>query len=87
MQTAITFTHETLNMDGESYSDCEFRDCRLIFAGGVPPEFNQCRFNNCDWRLEGAAANTLESLKVIWGVGGKAVVQLLIKEITGGGGR
>lgn len=87
MQTATIFNHETVALDGESFSDCEFRDSRLVYSGGEPPHFEGCRFTGCDWRFEGPAANTLAHLKVVWGAGGKAPVQQMIKEITGGGGR
>ena len=83
MQTATMFNHETVVMDGESFVDCEFRDCRLVYSGGQAPAFKGCRFDNCDWRMEGAAASTLEHLKGIWAAGGKAAVQVMIKEITG----
>lgn len=87
MPTATVFTHETVPLDGEEFSDCEFRQCRLAYAGGEPPSFSACRFEQCDWKFEGPAARTLEHLKVAWGAGAKAPVQALIKEITGGGGR
>jgi hypothetical protein len=87
MQTATIYNHETLDLDGESFSDCEFRQCRLVYRGGEPPHFRNCRFDDCDWRLDDAAQRTLGHLKVMWGAGAKAQVQALIKEITGGGGR
>lgn len=87
MQTAVIYNHETVALDGEAFSDCEFRDCRLVFSGGEAPVFNRCRFDDCDWRFEGAAQNTLAHLKAVWAAGGKATVQALIKEITGAGGR
>ena len=87
VQTATIYNHETLTLDGESFADCEFRDCRLVYGGGEPPSFRGCRFDNCEWKFEGAAARTLAHLKGVWGVGGKATVQALIKDITGGGGR
>ena len=83
MQTATLFSHETIDLDGERFSDCEFRDCRMIYRGGEPPRFDNCRFGTCDWRFEDAAARTLEHMKVLWAVGGKAPVQALIKTITG----
>ena len=87
MQTATIFNHETVVLDGQAFEDCEFRDCRLSYSGGAVPRFDSCRFENCDWRFEDAASHTLAFLKVLWGVGGKAPVQAVIKEITGGGGR
>ncbi len=83
MQTAIIFNHETVTLDGEEFSDCEFRDCRMVYSGGEPPVFSQCRFDGCDWKFDEAAGRTLAFLKLVWTVGGKAPVQAVIKEITG----
>jgi hypothetical protein len=83
MQTATLFSHETVALDGELFSDCEFRDCRMIYRGGEPPKFESCRFIECDWRFEGAAAHTLDFMKGLWAVGAKAQVQAVIKSITG----
>lgn len=85
MQTATIFNHETVVLDGEHYADCEFRGCRLVYRGGETPHFEACRFEDCDWKFEGAAARTLALMKLVWGTGGKAPVQAMIKEITGGG--
>ncbi len=88
LQTATLYSHETLALDGESYSDCEFKDCRLVYGGGEPPIFERCRFADCEWKFEGPAARTLAHMKVVWGAGGKTTVQALIKDITAvGGGR
>jgi hypothetical protein len=85
MQTATTFNHETVVLDGESFSDCEFRDCRLIYSGGEAPSFSDCKFDKCEWKIDGPAAQTMAHLKAVWAAGGKSTVQLWIKEITGGG--
>jgi len=87
METATIFNHETVNLDGQHFADCEFRECRMVYAGGDVPVFESCRFDNCDWRFDDAAQRTLAYLKQVWAVGGKAPVQALIKEITGGGGK
>jgi hypothetical protein len=83
MQTATIFNHETVALDGESFYDCTFQTCRMVYSGGELPNFDHCQFENCDWKFEDAANRTLGLLKVIWGVGGKAPVQAMIKEITG----
>ena len=48
MQTATIFNHETIALDGETFSDCEFRTCRLVYSGGKVPSFSDCRFDGCD---------------------------------------
>lgn len=87
MQTATIFNLETVPLDGEMFADCEFRECRMVYSGGKPPVFDNCRFDGCDWRFDDAAARTLAHLKVVWAAGGKAQVQALIKEITVSGGK
>lgn len=85
MQTATIFNHETVALDGEHFSDCQFLGCRMVYRGGEVPVFENCKFDDCDWRFDDAAARTLSYMKLIWNVGGKAPVQAKIKEITGGG--
>jgi len=87
MPSDTIYNHETVALDGETFSSCEFRDCRLVYSGGELPVFENCRFDGVDWRQDDAASRTLGYLKMVWGVGGKAPIQALIKEITGGGGK
>ncbi|THD77657.1 MAG: hypothetical protein E7812_12920 [Phenylobacterium sp.] len=83
MPSGSICNHETIQLDGETFVDCEFRGCRLVYAGGEPPHFTDCRFEDCEWKFDAAAARTLAHLKLVWSLGGKATVQGLIKEITG----
>lgn len=82
MPSGVTYSHETVVLDGQEFSDCEFRDCRLVYSGGEVPAFADCRFHACDWKIEEAAARTLSYLKLVWGVGEKPTVQAVIKDIT-----
>lgn len=82
MPSNITYSHDTVVLEAETFSRCEFRDCRLIYAGGEPATLIECKFFDCDWRLEGAAARTLAHLKLMWSAGSKGEVQALIKDIT-----
>jgi hypothetical protein len=54
MQRSTTFNHETLQLDGDSFADCEFKHCRMVYAGGEPPRFDNCKFDDCEWKFEGA---------------------------------
>lgn len=83
MSTSVVYSHETVSLDGQVFSDCEFLNSRLIYAGGEPPVFEHCRFRDCDWRFEGPAGRTLAHLKTLWAAGEKMSVQAAIKEITG----
>jgi len=82
MTTATSYSHETLVVDGEHYADCDFQDCRLVYAGGALPSFKDCRFNACDWKLDEAADRTIDLLRLVWNIGDKVPVQTIIKSIT-----
>ena len=81
-QSHVKFSHETVRVDGEAFSECDFTGCRMVYAGGDVPEFSECRFQDCEWKFEQAASQTLGYLKLIWSVGAKSAVQATIKEIT-----
>lgn len=82
MPSNVSYNHETVLVDGEAFSDCNFATCRLVYSGGGLPTFDGCRFDNCEWKLEESAAHTLSYLRLMWTVGAKAAVQATIKEIT-----
>ncbi len=82
MESGVSYNHQTVALDGEVFSDCDFAACRLVYSGGKPPQFNSCRFDACEWKFDEAAADTLSYLKLMWSVGAKAAVQTTIKEIT-----
>ncbi len=82
MQNGVSFNHQTVMLDGETFSNCQFAACRLVYSGGQPPQFDRCRFDSCEWKFDEAAAHTLSYLKLMWSVGAKAAVQTTIKEIT-----
>ncbi len=83
MPNGMTYNHETVALDGQQFVDCEFRDARLVYSGGEPPEFSRCRFDACEWKFDDAAARTLAHMQLMWSVGAKPTVQGLIKDITG----
>ena len=52
MADGAIYNHETVALDGEVFSSCEFRDCRLVYSGGEPPVFTDCRIDDCEWKLD-----------------------------------
>lgn len=82
MPSNVTYSHETVILEAETFSGCEFRDCRLIYTGGEPAQLENCKFVDCEWKLDEGAARTLAFLKTMWLAGAKASVQGLIKDVT-----
>jgi hypothetical protein len=82
VQSGASYNHETVVLDGEAFSNCTFQSCRMVYAGGGAPTFDACRFVDCEWKFEAAAAETLACLQLMWTAGAKPAVQSMIKDIT-----
>jgi hypothetical protein len=54
-----------VRLDGNTFRDCEFVDARLIFEGGLPPNFINCRFTNSSFTFQEAAGNTVNFLRAM----------------------
>lgn len=46
-------------LDDMIFSNCEFRNADLVYSGGVPPNFINCRFADSRFTFDAAAGNTL----------------------------
>lgn len=52
-----------VTLDGSIFINVDFNDAELTYKGGVPPGFDNCRFNNSTFSLVGAAGNTVNFLR------------------------
>lgn len=82
MQDGASYNHQTVALDGETFSNCSFQSCRLVFGGAAAPTFEDCQFVDCEWKFEGSAAETMACLKLMWNAGAKPAVQTMIKDVT-----
>jgi hypothetical protein len=67
VQQDSVFKNEEMVLDGNGYDNCWFENCTLWYKGGDPPEFSNCQFISCNWRLGDIPMNTIKfiaSLKV-----------------------
>ena len=60
-----TIVSDRVNVDGKTFTDVNFDGATLVYGGGTPPSFNNCRFNTASFTFEGAAGNTLAFLKAM----------------------
>lgn len=54
----VTLTGE-IALDSAVFINVDFKSARLIYLGGPPPSFKNCRFNNATFIFDGPAGNTL----------------------------
>ncbi len=79
-----TINSKQINLDGNSFIDCEITNSVLIYKGGPLPLLKDCRINDCQWSFAGEAANTLQFMAAMYsgmGVGGMDLIDQTISNI------
>lgn len=76
-----SFINQTIAMDGETFIDCSFINCRLVYAGTAEVELQGCTMQQCGWFFDGAAARTLGMLRSMYAGGFKDEVEQAIAGI------
>jgi hypothetical protein len=79
-----TFAHEPVQMDGNTYRNCRFEQCTLIYSGGEIPRLENNSFTECRWVFDGAALRTmafLRDLNYYGAAGGRALVDSTFETI------
>ncbi len=79
-----TMTNVSEVIDGNTYTDCRFDNCKLIFRGGEIPRISGCHFENCQWQFEDAAERTLIFMRQLYhgmGAGGAQLVEATLAQL------
>jgi hypothetical protein len=79
-----TFKGETVTLDGNTFHQCTFENCELIYKGGKPPAMSGCSFNTPRFKFEGPAADTLAFFAAMYHGGLQVVVDDTFKQIRAG---
>lgn len=58
----ILFEDTSVTVDGCTFVECSFVNVALVFAGGIEPIFERCRFEGIQLQFEGAAATAIAGL-------------------------
>ena len=62
-EIVVSADEKEIVLDGTSYQQCTFNECRLVFRGG-PTRLSSCYIGpNCAWQFEDAAAFVLQLLQ------------------------
>lgn len=59
------FSGVSVILDGNSYVDCTFHNCRIIFFGQASPKMENCNFSACEFAFEGSAGQTVQFLEAL----------------------
>jgi hypothetical protein len=78
------FTDETVNLDDNSFDECTFVRCALVYKGG-PFRLVGNTLNSPRFVLDGPALNTLRFMSELYRGGAKDIIELTFDSIRGGG--
>lgn len=53
-----TFENTTVELDGNTFVKCAFKNVTLTYSGGEPPYLDGCKFDDFTFDFRGAASNT-----------------------------
>jgi hypothetical protein len=84
----LLITDENVKVDGKTFRNCRFVNCRIIYAGGKVPEFTDCVFESCQWVFDGPAENTIQYFALLsngLGLGGRELIEGVFDSIRQGG--
>lgn len=52
------FNDDDVELDGNEFEDCTFKNCDLVFRARAPVSLNRCELYDCRWSFRDAAALT-----------------------------
>src|SRR5215218_1853227 len=84
----LLITDENVVVDGKTFNNCRFVECRILYKGGKVPEFTNCAFESCQWVFDGPAENTIQYFALLYtglGLGGREIIEGIFDSIRQGG--
>ena len=60
------FVGERVDLDGNDYLRCTFKECELVYSGVGSVGLDDCVFASCEWSLDGAASATMRFLRGVY---------------------
>jgi hypothetical protein len=60
------FSKTRVDLDNQSYQNCIFDECEIVFSAKGTVSLDGCSFNNCRYRFDGAAGATIKMLAALY---------------------
>lgn len=80
------FDNERIELHGNSYHGCTFKQCELVYDGDRSPTFNDNEFVDSVFIFSGAALRTLYFMSNMFhsGDGGREVIEKTVNDLKNG---
>jgi hypothetical protein len=82
-----TLVNQTIVIDGNSYANCTFEGCTLIFNATAIPTLSGCKFTRTTFALGGHADLTVQFLTALYASGAHDIVNVMLSKIRGDKGK
>ncbi|MEZ5729720.1 MAG: hypothetical protein R3E48_18045 [Burkholderiaceae bacterium] len=79
------FNKAMVVLDGNTFEQCEFNACTLVFSGVADVKLTGSKITDCNWRFDGPAARTAQFMSAMYasGSGGKELIDATFRQLTG----
>ena len=61
-----TFTDQRVELDGNTYTNCTFDTCQMVFRAAAPVTLQGVNFQNCTWTFDDAAGLTIQFMTALY---------------------
>lgn len=75
------FNNTTVQLDGNTFESCNFRDCVLEYSGGRPPSIVKCVFTDSSFTFAHQAGDTIKFMTALYHGGFKPVIEHTFEQI------
>jgi hypothetical protein len=79
-----TFENKELLLDGNTYTGCTFRSCRLVITAAKPFHVRACNAFDCEYGFKDAAYRAFHTLQLLYQNGMDQTVEGLFQQIRQG---
>ena len=73
------FNNTRVPVDNQRFENCTFDKCVLVFSASGPVQLEGCTYNVCSFIFEGAAADTLRFMAMLYQLSPPAIEGMLDK--------
>ena len=78
-----TFKGVRVQLDGGTFEHVIFEKCTLVYSGLMGASMSNCKFNDCQWELNGPAQETVMFLTALYAGGATELVENTLAAIRG----
>ena len=81
--TGKKFRNATMQLDGNTFKNCTFTNCTLVFSGYMPVGLENVTFTDVSWGFAGPASTTIDFMRALYAAGATQLIENTLQTIRG----